>query len=304
MLDIDVLVAEPWSDYELLDSGAGRKLERFADRILDRPDSQAIWAPGRPDRWREADARFDAGRSSESGDDEGKGRWEHLTARARSPWPVTYGAVTAEAQLTGFRHVGLFPEQRVHWDLAAAAVGAAAGSSAGSSAVLNLFGYTGMASLLAAASGARVTHVDASRKAIGWARSNQAASGLAEAPVRWICDDAARFTAREVRRGQRYDGIVLDPPKYGRGPKGEIWRLEDQLPDLLADCRRLLDSGSAFLVLTAYATHLSVLTLRRLAEDRLGDLPGRLTAGEMALRETGSGRLLPTSLYVRWTRDG
>lgn len=295
----EILVAEAWADYALLDSGDGRKLERLGPMLLDRPDPQAIWRPSlAPGRWAEADARFLAGR-----EEEGSGRWETRRGREPEPWPIAYGAVRVEAQLTAFRHLGLFPEQRVHWDRVVAAVAARKRAGAGETTLLNLFGYTGMASLLPAAAGAKVTHVDASKKAIAWARANQDLSGLAAAPIRWICDDAARFVAREVRRGSRYDVIVLDPPKYGRGPKNEIWRLEEQLPQLLADCRALMDQRSSMLVLTAYATHLSMLTLHRLVADAFADLPGAIVAGEMALREESTGGLLPTSLYVRWSRD-
>jgi len=295
----EILVAESWSDYELLDSGDGRKLERFGPRVLDRPDSQALWRPTLPaDRWSGADARFLAGR-----EEEGSGRWEATGRAGAGAWPLAYGPVRVEAQLTSFRHLGLFPEQRVHWDSVVSTVEARSRRATGETTLLNLFGYTGMASLLPAAAGARVTHVDASKKAIAWARANQEMSGLSAAPIRWICDDAARFVAREVRRGSRYDIIVLDPPKYGRGPKGEIWRLEEQLPQLLADCRALLDDRSAMLILTAYATHLSMLTIGRLVEDAFAGLSGDIAAGEMALREQSTGRLLPTSLYVRWSRD-
>lgn len=292
-LKTETLIAEPWDDYALLDSGDGRKLERFGSRVLDRPDGQALWARSQSaDAWAAADARFLGGK-----DEEGQGRWEIVKPHAQGSWPLAYGDVRCEAQLTSFRHVGLFPEQRVHWDFMRDRVGEGFG-------LLNLFGYTGLASLLPAARGAKVTHVDASKKAIAWARSNQETSGLAAAPVRWICDDAARFVAREVRRGSRYDGIVLDPPKYGRGPKNEIWRLEEQLPGLLGDVRALLDVSSSFMVLTAYATHLSAITLRRLVEDAMDGLGGAISHGEMTIREQGSGRLLPTSLYVRWDRNG
>ena len=267
--------------------------------MLDLPDSQALWRPSLPaDRWSAADARFLAGR-----EEEGSGRWESPGRAGAAAWPLAYGPVRVEAQFTSFRHLGLFPEQRVHWDRVVSTVEARSRRAAGETSLLNLFGYTGMASLLPAAAGARVTHVDASKKAIAWARANQQMSGLSAAPIRWICDDAARFVAREVRRGSRYDIIVLDPPKYGRGPKGEIWRLEEQLPQLLADCRALLDDRSAMLILTAYATHLSMLTIGRLVEDAFAGLAGDIAAGEMTLREQSTGRLLPTSLYVRWCRD-
>lgn len=285
-----VLVTEPWDSYALLDSGEGRKLERFGRYVLDRPDSQALWprtlsAP----EWSKASARFDAGKG-----DEERGRW----STDLSPWVIKYGAVSAELSPTSFRHVGIFPEQRVHWDFVSAEVKA----SEEPLKLLNLFGYTGMASLLPAAVGAKVTHVDASKKSVTWARENQERSGIDAKAIRWIVDDAARFVARERRREQRYDGIILDPPKYGRGPKGETWHLEEQLPSLLEDCRALLDQDSCFLVLTAYATHLSAAGLHRLVETEFGDLGGRIEHGEMALRDTGSGKILPTSMFVRWSR--
>ena len=202
--------------------------------------------------------------------------------------------------MTGFRHVGLFPEHRVHWDWASSRITHLRQDRGRAPEVLNLFGYTGMASLAAAKAGAKVTHVDASKKAIGWARENQASSNLDDRPIRWICEDAARFVAREVRRGNRYDGIILDPPKYGRGPKNEIWRLEEHLPQLLEDCRALLDDQSSFLILTAYATHLSSLSLRQVCDTAFASLYGTLSFGEMTIRETSAGRLLPTSLFVRW----
>jgi len=292
----EILIAEPWGGetdgYALLDSGGGRKLERFGPVTLDRPDTQAMWARSLSDAdWARADARFLAGR-----EEEGKGRWEHDQG-APEPWLVSYGGLRATAELTGFRHVGLFPEHRVHWDWLADRVGRVTDAE-----VLNMFGHTGMASLRAAEAGARVTHVDASRKAITWARENQQVSGLGERPIRWICEDAARFAAREVRRGNRYAGIVLDPPKYGRGAKNEVWRLDEDLPPLLENCAALLADGPAFLVLTAYATHLSAISLARVTEAALAPLGGTMTFGEMTIRETSTGRLLPTSLFVRWER--
>ena len=289
----EILICEPWEDYALLDSGEGRKLERFGRVVLDRPDGQALWTPTLPKAdWQRADAHFLAGR-----EEEGKGRWD-MPGKPPPPWPVRYRQAQVEAELTGFRHLGIFPEHRVHWDWTAERI------TSDSFELLNLFGYTGVASLIGAAAGARVTHVDASKKAINWARANQDASNLSDKPIRWICDDAAKFVAREVRRGNRYDGIVLDPPKYGRGPKSEIWRLDEQLPQLLSDCAALLDRNSAFLVLTAYATHLSAVSIAQLSEAALSGLGGRIGFGEMTIREAASGKLLPTSLFVRWDGRG
>jgi 23S rRNA (cytosine1962-C5)-methyltransferase len=290
----EILICEPWEDYALLDSGGGRKLERFGRVVLDRPDAQALWGTALSEAdWARADARFLAGR-----EEEGKGRWEYRD-RAPESWPIGYRGARIEAELTGFRHLGIFPEHRVHWDWAADRI-----DGDGSFQLLNLFGYTGVASLVGAAAGAKVTHVDASKKAIGWARANQEASGLGEHPIRWICEDAAKFVAREVRRGNRYDGIILDPPKYGRGPKNEIWRLDEQLGPLMADCAALLDDRSGFLILSAYATHLSPLAIRQVSADALSGLGGSISFGEMTIRDTGSGRLLPTSMFVRWQRGG
>ncbi len=292
-----VLAATAWDDHALIDSGDGEKLERYGAVTVVRPEPQAIWRRSDPALWAAADAVF----SGE--EDEEAGRWRLADGR-RVPeeWPVRVGPVTMACRLTRFRHLGLFPEQRPHWDEMVERTRArvAAGRPP---EVLNLFGYTGAASLLLAEAEARVTHVDASKKAIAWARENQEASGLSDRPVRWICEDAAKFAAREVRRGKRYDGILLDPPKFGRGPKNETWNLVPDLPPLMADVARLLDRDSDFLVLTAYAIRLSALALERLAAEALGQLPGAVDAGELALREEATGRLLPTSLFARWRAD-
>jgi len=190
--------------------------------------------------------------------------------------------------------VGLFPEQQPHWEDAGAML-----AGAREPEVLNLFGYTGAASLILAASGARVTHVDASKKAIAWAKENQAASGLDDAPVRWICDDAAKFVAREVRRGRRYQGILLDPPKFGRGPKNETWELFDDLGPLLADVAKILADDARFVILTAYAIRASALSVARTLEEAMAAHGGGVQAGELALREE-TGRLLPTSMFATW----
>ena len=274
-------------DYALLDSGHGRKLERFGPITLDRPEEQAMWAPRlSSEEWARADAIF-----SGDVDEENAGRWKRRPDLAES-WTMTHGPIRYSCRFTSFRHVGAFPEQEAHWPFMLERL-RAAGEGA---SLLNLFGYTGLASLVAAHAGAEVTHVDASKKAIAWARENQALSGLHDRPIRWILDDATKFAAREVRRGRRYDGILLDPPKFGRGPKGEVWDIFKSLPELLALCRDLLKPQSGFLILTAYAIRASFLSLHRVTEQVLG--PG-VQSGELALRDQGGG-LLATSLFSRW----
>lgn len=284
---LPVLVAEPSDGYALLDSGDGRKLERFGSVRLVRPEPQAMWRPADPAGWAAADARFEGGE-----DDDGPGRW----SAALPDFVVPVGPALMVCRLTANRHVGLFPEQRPHWDAMTATIGPG-------DEVLNLFGYTGAASLLLAAAGARVTHVDASRKAVAWARECQAASGLDAAPVRWIVDDAQKFVAREVRRGRRYQGILLDPPKFGRGPNGETWELFEHLAPLVGDVTRLLADDARFLVLTAYAIRASALAFGRLTGEATAHRGGTVEAGELALREA-SGRLLPTSMYAIWRPAG
>lgn len=274
-------------DYALLDSGGGRKLERFGALTLDRPEEQAIWTPRLPRAdWERADAVFTG-----DVDEEGAGRWKRRAGLEES-WLCRHGQLRFSCRFTSFRHVGAFPEQEAHWAFVRDRL-AGAGER---SSLLNLFGYTGLASLIAAQAGAEVTHVDASKKAIAWGRENQELSGLGDKPIRWILDDAQKFAAREVRRGRRYDGILLDPPKYGRGPKGEVWDLFQNLPEMLTLCRDLV-KPTGFLILTAYAIRASFLSMHRLCEEVLG--PG-VQSGELALKERGGG-LLATSMFSRWT---
>ncbi len=280
------IVANSWDDYELLDSGLGRRLERFGRFVLDRPDPQALWQPHRPvDAWNSADATFV--------DDGRRGQWERRTAVPES-WPLASDGIVLAAKLTPFKHTGIFPEQRSNWQwLTKQLAGATADTK-----VLNLFGYTGGASLVAAKAGASVTHVDASRPTVGWARDNQAASGLADKPIRWILDDALKFVAREERRGGRYDAILMDPPVIGHGPNGEPWDFAKQFPELLDACARILTDRPRCLLVNAYAISASAIML----ENMLGDLQlgGTVDAGELALQESGSGRLLSTGLVARW----
>lgn len=283
-----VLIADDWRDFELVDSGDGRKLERYGRYRFVRPEPQALWRPSLPLEAWSADGLFDA-------DETDSGRWRFERPVPES-WTLGWQGLSFAARCTPFRHLGFFPEQAPHWNWCTERLAECTHQPN----VLNLFAYTGLASLAAAAAGAGVTHVDASKKSIGYAVENQKLSGLQDLPIRWIVDDTMKFVRREVRRGRRYDGIILDPPKYGRGAKGEIWRLEEHLPELLDLCRSLLSERPAFLLLTVYAVRLSYLGIQQAVAEALAPLGGSVTAGEMALPETSGGRLLPTAIFARW----
>ncbi len=284
-----ILSGQGWADYGLIDSGDGRKLERYGPHRFIRPDAQALWHP-RLERWA-SDGEFVPG-----SDEDGGGRWQFANPIPRDGWPLAWNDVQFTAQCTPFRHLGFFPDMAPVWDWMGQQL-----DGQSDAATLNLFGYTGVGSLALSQFGP-VTHVDASKKSVAQARENAALSGMADRPIRWIVDDAAKFTAREVRRGKRYDGIILDPPKFGRGPEGEVWRLEDHLPALIEDCRRLLDQESRFLFLTAYALRMSSLALAGLVNDVFADLPGMIEHGDLAVREEAEdGRMLPTAIFARWS---
>lgn len=279
-----------WADYELLDSGAGRKLERYGPYRVARPEPQCLWLPRLTEADCPADAVFDPA------DEEDAGRWR-FSGQVEQSWPLTWGSVRFLGRFTSFRHLGFFPEQAANW----AWIEQQAKAAPGPPRVLNLFGYTGVASLVAAAAGAQVTHVDASKRAIGWARENAEVAGLADRPVRWICEDARRYVQREVRRGSRYDGIILDPPKYGRGPNGEVWRLYEDLPELMRLCAQLLSDEARFLICNVYAERISGLAAGSLMREALEGRGGRVDWGELALVERGGERAVGLSFYARWT---
>jgi 23S rRNA (cytosine1962-C5)-methyltransferase len=286
MSDLAAIVAEPWNDFGLIDCGGGRKYERYGPVKVVRPEPQAMWAPASTD-W-DPDATFVPG-----SDEEGGGRWVQHRPVPRE-WELSRGAVRFDASLTPFRHLAFFPDMAPQWDWMRA--------RADDADVLNLFGYTGVGTLQLSDAGARMVHVDASKKSVEGGKRNAELSGMTDRPIRWIVDDAAKFTAREVRRGRHYDGILLDPPKFGRGPEGKVWRLEDGLAPLLADCRKLLDADSRFLVLTVYAVRMSALAIGELVRQTLADLGGMVEVGEMAVREEARGLLLPTAIFARWFR--
>ena len=293
-----VMRTRGWADYALLDSGHGRKLERYGRFTVVRPEPQCLWAPALgPQAWDAADAVFDPA------DEEDAGRWK-LKGQAAAlgsgeAWPLDWGEVAFNGRFTSFRHLAFFPEQAANWEWLDAAVRRAGGQPR----VLNLFGYTGVASLAMAAAGAAVTHVDASRRAVAWARENAALSGLAERPIRWITEDARKYVQREVRRGSKYEGIILDPPKYGRGPDGEVWRLFENLPELAGLCAELLSDTASFLVLNAYAERISGAALSGLLADTLKGRGGTIEWGELALVQADGAREIGMSFFARWQSD-
>jgi 23S rRNA (cytosine1962-C5)-methyltransferase len=290
--NLSLITSTGFPDYALLDAGGGRKLERFGKVIVDRPEPQALWQPRLAKaEWSKAHAVFSA-----SGEDDEKGKWR-IDKPVPDAWPVRIDDVTMLCKLAGLWHLGLFPEQYPHWQWMLDEIAKVKGEPP---RVLNLFGYTGAASLLAAKAGAEVTHVDASKKAIAWGRENQSASKLDAAKVRWIVDDAAKYVARDVRRGKTYHVILVDPPKFGRGPEGEVWDLFTHLPALLDDCAKLLVPKSSAMVLTVYAIRASALAFDQLMRDTLKGQGGTFDRGELAI-QAKSGPSVPTSLFVRWS---
>ena len=294
-MKLETLIGEPWGDYGLVDCGHGRKLERYGDYRFIRPEPQALWAPAH-DNW-QAHGEFVPG-----SDEDGGGQWHYSRPVPRDGWPLSWGVgagtIRFTAQNTPFRHLGFFPDMAPVWSWLREQIEGVAEPEA-----LNLFGYTGVGTLALSAAGAKMVHVDASKKSVEAARANAKLSGMADRPVRWIVDDAAKFVAREVRRGRRYDAILLDPPKYGRGPEGEIWRLEEHLPALIADCRQLLDANSRALFLTVYAVRMSALAIGEMLRQLFADLPGTVECGELGVREEARGLVLPTAIWARWSND-
>jgi 23S rRNA (cytosine1962-C5)-methyltransferase len=288
-----LIVADRWRDYQLLDCGLGMKQERWGPHILVRPDPQIIWPrSGGAAAWEQWDGCY---HRSETGG----GRWEF---RRPLPvyWEIGYGALRFKIRPTSFKHTGLFPEQAVNWDWFAEKIRAARAAGREVS-VLNLFGYTGAATCAAAAAGASVCHVDAAEGMVKWCRENIALSGLADAPVRTITDDCMKFVRREIKRGHRYDAIIMDPPVYGRGSGGEMWKLEDHLWSLLRECREVLGDRPLFFLINAYTARLSPTVVVNLLAALLHDIPGgTITGGEVGLPIQRDGKTLPCGIYGRW----
>ena len=284
-------IADTWTDYELIDASRGEKLERWGDRILLRPDPQAIWDTPRTDpRWNRPDAVY---RRSASGG----GAWEKN--RLPAAWDITYGELRFRVKPMSFKHTGLFPEQAVNWDWAMQKI-----RSAGRPVrVLNLFAYTGAATCACLAAGAEVCHVDAARGMVTWAKENAVCSGVSDRPLRWIVDDCLKFCEREIRRGKSYDAIIMDPPSYGRGPNGEVWRLEDNLWQLVSTVSRLLSDRPLFVLINSYTTGLSPSVLTYISETLFTRTYGGASrAEELGLPVSATGLCLPCGASCRWER--
>ena len=283
-----MLIASEWKDYEALDTGDGEKLERWRDIILRRPDPQTIWPKQQPEIWEKADAYYH--RSQKGG-----GEWEFFR-KLPDRWSVHYGELQFYVRPTGFKHTGLFPEQAVNWDWMAGLIAKANRPIR----VLNLFGYTGGATLACAQAGAKVTHVDAAKGMVQWAGENRKLAGIDETRVRWIVDDAIKFVEREARRGNTYEGILMDPPSYGRGPGGEVWKLENELYSLVNACEKVLSKDALFMLINSYTTGLQPAVLHNMLTMTVAkSRKGKVTADEIVLPVTAGG-VLPCGASGRW----
>lgn len=282
-------LAKEWEEYQLLDAGDGEKLERWKNVILRRPDPQAIWPKQAPELWKQANAHYHRAEG-------GGGQWEFFRVLPER-WTLSYRDLTFYVRPTGFKHTGLFPEQAVNWDWMRSQI-ARAGRPV---KVLNLFGYTGGATIACAAQGAQVTHVDAAKGMVSWAGDNRRLSRIAESRVRWIVDDALKFVGRERRRGNLYQGIVMDPPSYGRGPGGEVWKLEDTLYELVSSCAEVLSPDAIFMLVNSYTTGLQATVLLNILRMALKGRGGHVEAGEVGLPMGEEGYVLPCGACGRWS---
>lgn len=281
------LTSLPWDEYELLDSGDSMKLERFGTIIVARPETQALWKKKRPELWEQAQADFAF--------HEKKGEWR-VKKFVPEFWDISWNDIRFRARLTSFKHTGIFPEQAPNWQWISEKV-----SALEKPKVLNLFGYTGIASLVAAKAGAFVTHVDASKQSLDWAHENAKLSNIPEDSIRWILDDALAFVKREVRRGATYDGIILDPPAFGRGAKGEVWKIEESFPELLESLKEILSEKSdSFLLVNGYASGYAPQSFAQAIESSFGEVQGE--CGEINIKESDSERIIPSGIYVRFVK--
>ena len=283
-------IADQWKDYEVLDTSEGEKLERWGDYLLVRPDPQVIWnTPKELPGWRKMNGHYH--RSSKGG-----GEWEFFDLPKQ--WEIAYKELRFNLKPFSFKHTGLFPEQAVNWDWFSDKI-----RNAGRPVkVLNLFAYTGGATLAAAAAGAAVTHVDASKGMVNWAKENAKSSGLEEAPIRWLVDDCMTFVEREIRRGNHYDGIIMDPPSYGRGPKGEIWKIEDSIYDFIRLCTKILSDDPLFFLVNSYTTGLAPAVLTYMLSTELKRFGGHVDSQEIGLPVTKTGLVLPCGASGRWEK--
>ena len=290
------LVSEPENDYELIDSGEGEKLERYGTQILSRPDPQAIWPKADPAIWKSASAVF-ASPSSRGG----KGGWKEIMELPES-WPISFGGLGFNIRLSAFKHTGIFPEHKPSWEWMDGVI--LGEKKSRKISALNLFGYTGGATLAAAKAGAEVVHLDGSKVAVNWAKENAKISGLSDSPIRWIIDDAVSFVRREARRGNKYDGLVMDPPAYGHGPNGETWQIEDDLLKMLLLCREIMADEPLFIILNGYAAGYSAIGYANLIEEVFPFAKGEVERGEIGIRETARELILPSGIFARWSKRG
>jgi 23S rRNA (cytosine1962-C5)-methyltransferase len=288
-------IAENWKDYEIIDTSEGEKLERWGKYILLRPDPQVIWnTEKKAPEWKKLNAHYHRSKS-------GGGEWEFI--KLPEQWSIDYGELNFNLKPFTFKHTGLFPEQAVNWDWFSEKIRNRI-ENGGEVKVLNLFAYTGGATLAAAAAGAKVTHVDASKGMVTWAKENAVSSGLGDAPVRWLVDDCVKFVEREIRRGNRYDGIIMDPPSYGRGPKGEVWKLEDKIHPFIQLCSQLLSDEPLFFLVNSYTTGLAPAVLTYMISTEVkAKFGGTVVSDEIGLPVRESGLVLPCGASGRWFRD-
>ncbi|MCH5185259.1 MAG: class I SAM-dependent methyltransferase [Oscillospiraceae bacterium] len=285
-------IADGWKDYRLVDARGGEKIEYWGEYLLCRPEPQAIW-PGRPNERKRADAIYH--RSSSGG-----GHWQIINKRLPDRWEISYGDLIFNIKPMGFKHTGLFPEQAVNWDWFSGLIK----KSGGKMRLLNLFAYTGGATVAALAAGAEVVHVDASKGMVAWAKENVISSGLADAPVRYIVDDVKKFVRREIRRGRKYDAVIMDPPSYGRGPSGEVWKIENELYSLISDCLEIMSDDPLFFLINSYTTGLSPCLLTNVLEYTVRKkFGGEISADEIGLKMGQSGLALPCGISGRWRRS-
>jgi 23S rRNA (cytosine1962-C5)-methyltransferase len=282
---MQTLLPEGWRDYELLDSGEGIKLERWGQYVVIRPEPRAIWNKKNPDLWKEAAAIYE---------DEG---WKFMTPLP-AEWTISYEGIKFRLKPTEFKHTGVFPEQAANWQWINKQI---AKFKMQNVKILNLFAYTGGATMAAAMAGATVTHVDSSRPSMMWASENCTLSHIPKERVRWIQDDALKFVQREIRRGVKYEGIIMDPPRFGRGANGEVWKLDENLPKLAHECRKILSDDPLFFLINAYTADLSHLAIQYVLDDVVAGLGGKVESGELGLKEASAGRILPAGIWARWS---
>ena len=291
-----ILITKQSVDYELLDSGNGEKLERYGKYILRRPDPQAIWNKNLSENeWKKADATFDGDRKI----------WKKRNESMQNEWQISFGGVKFNIKPTAFKHTGVFPEQEMNWEWIIKQIQDSRfmnhESQIKNPKILNLFGYTGGATLAALSAGAEVTHIDGSKSAVAWAKENAEISGLSKNPVRWLIDDARKFVAREIKRGAKYDGIIMDPPSFGRGAKSEIWKIEEDLPKLLEECSKILSDKPLFFLINGYASGYSAIAYYNLIMPFFDKYGGKFEFGELSIEESGSKRLLSCGIFTRWS---